>query len=36
MKIFSYQGCKYYTLLIHFIMNGKKKVNKDIIAKIVF
>jgi len=32
MEIFSSQGCKYYTLLIHFIM--KKKVNKDIIAKI--
>ena len=31
MEIFSYQGCKYYTLLIHFIMK-EKKVNKDIIA----
>ena len=24
MEIFSYQGCKYYTLLIHFIMKEKK------------
>ena len=31
IEIFPYQGFKYYTLLIYFVMK-KKKVNKDIIA----